>query len=1339
MTVSAKTGTAAEVAAANLRVHLDEHLDVNLQDASFTCQLGRQAFAHRRAWVANDARGELAEGASRKHGSVATGVAAAGSQRVVFLFSGEGAQYVDMGRELYEDEPVYREALDSCAKHLSAFLDIDLRRLLYPDPSRKAASAAQLCETWVMQPALFAVEYALALWWVSLGVEPAAMAGHGIGEYVAACISGVFSLEDALAVIALRGKLAFGLPAGAMLAVQLAADALHLNHSLSLAAVNGSSECIVSGPVDEINRLEQDLAMQSVSCRRLATSHAFHSAMMDPIVDVFEDSLRSISLHPPCIPLLSCISGTWIREDEATDPAYWARHLRNTVRFSDCIAELGREPDQVLLEVGPGNMFSNLALLGGARANTLSSLPGAHEAEGGLAHALHTVGELWTRGAHVNWEALHLARSARRISLPTYPFEHKRFWVEPDSKQQFAWPAQGELKEAGKDLTYYRRVWKLAPIAGTAPNASDGWIIFMDGLGLGKKIAEHLEEQGHHAVLVDPGLSYMRTEERRYRIRPDFRDDYDSLIADVRKSGILPGNVVHLWPLAAGDGNELLNQALERCFFSPLFLAQAAADAGLEHVDVAFISGNMQRISDEPANCPARSVLLGPARVIPLELPEVACRSIDVDLRDDTMVKSAASILEEMRATNENAAVAYRGGERFVESLEPFTLVGLPEVTRLMQGGVYLITGGTGGIGLAVAEHLAAAFKARLVLVSRSVQVREEDWGTVENNICFTEAERKRIRKLKEIRSLGGGLLVAKGDVTDIEQMKAIVKLATEQFGGVDGVVHAAGVLDDGPLLLKTAAGAKRVLDAKVRGTLVLDEVFRDTPLHFFVLFSSISSILPAAGQVDYAAANAFLDAFAASRRGKITVVNWGGWRDAGMAARAGSLHPLLQEVLHSAPGEITCGSRLTAQTAWVLAEHRLKTDEGPRYLMPGTAFMEMAVAAFLRGARRSAIEFRDVLFIAPFMLDDGESRDVRVEVKRYPDDAADERSSHFKVFSRRKNWIEHCSGKISACALRPEKNVDRAAILGRCVDRRIVFDDRHRTRQEQYLEFGGRWHSLRSLHIGRHEGLAEIELHTQFAADVIGYRMHPALLDLATGVSLYLIKEYEDTDDLFLPISYKRLRLYSSLPAKFFSHIRWREQSAQRGPVATFDITVFDAEGYVRVEIEGFSMRRIEDRRMAIQEKLEFTGASGSQTGLPVQAEDRQGIDPHDGVRALVRILSVRLPDGVVAVAAPLSKLDERKPAASHGATGAKTSLTGETFEDAIAAWWQEMLGVKKVGPDDDFFDLGGHSLVGVRFLAAVRKAYGVDLDLDVLFEARTVRGMAEVISKLERGARES
>ena len=1332
LVVSAKTDRAVELAFTNLATYLHAHRELRLADVAFTCQVGRHAFPHRRALVVEDTREAVIALAEGERKSFASRVAAEGAPHVVFMFSGQGSQYVNMGRDLYENELVFRETLDFCAQQLMQPLGLDLRQALYPSDEEKDAAAERLNQTWLTQPALFSIEYALARWWMSLGVEPEAMVGHSIGEYVAACLAGVFSLEDALAIAAFRGRLMYDLPSGSMLAVPLADSDLHLNGTLCLAAINNPGLCVVSGPTPEIAALEESLAKESVSCRRLFTSHAFHSEMMDPILSEFEGRLQSVELKPPRIPYLSNVSGTWIKPEEATNPGYWARHLRQTVRFSDCLAELFRKPDRILIEAGPGNALMSLARQqGGATAKAFQSLPHPREKITDLHCALHTLGQVWASGVSVDWPKLHPLGSVHRVPLPTYPFEHKKYWIEPDKVQFAATPSQASLSEDEKDLSFYRRVWRPASATPASTGSVGAWIVFKDSLGLGDQIAATLRAENQDVILVAAGSSYQRSEKDRYSIRPGVRDDYDALIADSIKSGYSHTKILHLWSVERAELP--LAETMDRSFYSPLYLAQALANQDIADIDIALVSNRMQQVSEEPVRNPARAVLLGPARVIPKELPGITCRSIDVDLESGNAIECAAQIVTEMASICDNPTIAFRGSERFVETLDPLYLSTAPERRRLQPRGVYLITGGLGGIGLVVAEHLAREFNARLVLVTHSPLPLEAEWEAALDDPHQAEVSKQRLRKLLEIRAVAGGLLVAQGDVTNLDHMRNVVALARQHFGKIDGVFHAAGILDDGPLMLKTAESASRVIDPKVHGTLVLEEALRDEPLSCFVLFSSVSSIFPPAGQVDYAAANAFLDAFALSRKDPVTVINWDAWREVGMAARSASPHPLLGERLLATPQEIVYSSRFSQQQQWLLSEHRLKTGKA---LFPGTGYLEMVAAAFARASIQSPIEFQDVFFLAPLTFDDSESREVRVQLKREHEAGLEQGGFRFSIFARAGEWVEHAIGRIEPCPERPALQIDSAAIAGRCGEREVVFDEQRRTKQERYIDFGPRWHCLKRLRIGAYEGLAELALEDSFSADSSVYRMHPALLDMATGCSLYLTDGYESSDDLYLPFSYKKLCVYRPLPIRFFSHIRPRRENLLHGEVETFDITLFDQQDKVLAEIEGFAMRRIADPTKTPEESTPAHNAALAGGDQPIESFALSGIRPLYGARALTRILLASTPLAVVAVSQPLEDLDNRSVTSTPRAIDAASSAapTSEGVEGTLANWWQDLLGVEQVGLDDDFFGLGGHSLVGVRLLAKIKKTYQVDLELAVLFEARTVLQLADAIRKAQK-----
>jgi acyl transferase domain-containing protein len=434
--LSAKTDTALEKATSNLAEFLKSNPELNLADAAYTLQVGRRAFDHRRAVLCKDLNDAVSKLQSLDPKTVATKIEKQRGRPVVFMFPGQGAQYVNMGLELYRSEATFREAVDHCAEVLRPLVGIDLRAVLYPREQELEKSARQLKETAIAQPAIFVIEYALAKLWMEWGILPQKMIGHSIGEYTAACLAGVFTLDDALALLSARGRLMQSLPGGSMLAVPLPETELAalLGPDVSLAAINSPSNCVIAGPKDAVEAFEKKLLEREVACRPLHTSHAFHSLMMDPILETFKEEIRKVKLSAPRIPFLSSPTGRWITAEQATDPSYWALHLREPVRFCDGRKELARLDDHILLEVGPGNTLTTLAQhpsYGAADQVVLSSLGHVPEDHHDVASTVNTLGRLWLAGASVDWRGFHSRQRRQRVPLPTYPFERKRYWIDP--------------------------------------------------------------------------------------------------------------------------------------------------------------------------------------------------------------------------------------------------------------------------------------------------------------------------------------------------------------------------------------------------------------------------------------------------------------------------------------------------------------------------------------------------------------------------------------------------------------------------------------------------------------------------------------------------------------------------------------------------------------------------------------------------------------------------------------------------------------------------------------------------------------------------------------------
>jgi phthiocerol/phenolphthiocerol synthesis type-I polyketide synthase E len=466
--LSAKTESALETATIQLVEHLEQHPDLNLADVAYTYQVGRQAFTHRRMLIGQkieDVHSTLSQRVEDVHPPLSQRedfklltnmIDPKKTPSVVFMFSGQGSQYVNMGLELYQTETIFREQVDYCAEFLKPHLNLDLRDVLYPDSSQNEEQ--QINQTAFSQPALFVIEYALAQLWMSWGIQPNAMIGHSIGEYVAACLAGVFTLDEALVLVAERGRLMQSMPPGTMLAVPLTEEEIRplLPNNIDLATINVPSQSVISGPTEAIEQFSAQLLAESgLETQRLHTSHAFHSVMMSPILPAFLAEVQKVQLQAPQMPYLSNVTGTWIKTEEVTAPNYWVKHLRQTVRFADGLQPLLTESKHILLEVGPGRTLSTFAKrhpnkVGGQVVLTSLRHPKEDLSDSGF--LLNTLGQLWLAGMEVNWANFYGEEQRRRLPLPTYPFEHQPYWVEPVKKLQLETPQTSQEAMAGITL-----------------------------------------------------------------------------------------------------------------------------------------------------------------------------------------------------------------------------------------------------------------------------------------------------------------------------------------------------------------------------------------------------------------------------------------------------------------------------------------------------------------------------------------------------------------------------------------------------------------------------------------------------------------------------------------------------------------------------------------------------------------------------------------------------------------------------------------------------------------------------------------------------------------------
>jgi acyl transferase domain-containing protein/NADPH:quinone reductase-like Zn-dependent oxidoreductase/NADP-dependent 3-hydroxy acid dehydrogenase YdfG len=1696
LVLCAKSEAALDTMSRNLATRFRERPDTDVADAAYTLQVGRRVYDHRRAVLCTSGEDFVGALKSLDPKRVFTASPNGKDLPVSFMFTGQGSQHVGMAAQLYSTEPRFREELDRCCELLEPHVNMDLLGILFPSEGEKEKATEQLAQTAFTQPALFAVEYALAKLWMSWGVRPQAMIGHSIGEYTAACLAGVFALDQALPLVALRGQLMQQLPRGLMVAVSLAEKEVRALltgiEGACIAVQNAPAQFVISGTAEAVEQFEKRLAADFIPRQRLHTSHAFHSPMMDPLLGRFTDAVARVQRQAPQIPFISNLTGTWITSEEARDPAYWARHLRHTVRFGDGLRTLLNELPGVFLEVGPGKTLTTIARQHPGSLGhplVLQSLPHPKEEGGELDCVLRALGQLWVNGVSVDWDSFNKDQGCRRLPLPTYPFERQRCWVEPlpaspgarapqkaaevsDDIDDWFWrpvwmrstslaPLQGPpygnwlvlvddsafgatfvewLRElsssetrdrslglvvresgnlaslsliaqdrrppadheveihvhsaglnfrdvliglgvypdgpvplgsecvgtvvaAGKNVTELRpgdevvaiaqdtfrtfvtldanfvvrkprrlsfeqaatipvtymtahyalahvaqlskgeRVLihaaaggvgmaavKLAQAVGAhvfATAGSDEKRAFLKSIGvehvfdsrsfdfvddimdltnnegvdvvlnslsgefipkslsllrpfgrfleIGKadiyqgnqlglmpfkkglsfnsidmeivardrpvlyrqlftsivaqfddgrldplplrvfshrqaaqafefmakakhvgKVVLNFKEQPPSVVAVRAGRGYERIDALQYVVDPAKRQDYTRLLEDMGYAGEEPLRIAHLWSLGdyRGQNDRLTvsDQALNLSFYSLLYLTQAVSERNADQpVKLLAVSNRMQGVVAGDDIDPVKATLLGPIRVIPRELPNIGCRSVDIDLDRFTVTEPAtfAKLVAELEIEDAAPVVAYRRGDRYVQSLEQMRPH--EELTaKLRQGGVYLITGGLGGIGLVLAGYLADRFKAKLVLTGRTVLPPRSHWSdSVERG-----AAAPIIEQLERMESSGAELMIVSADVTDSVEMKAVVAAARDRFGTVHGVIHAAGVLLDGAVQLKQPEVAAQVLAPKVQGTLVLHSVLSEFALDFIVLLSSTSAVLGLAGQVDYTAANAFLNAFAASLRSSntpVVAIGWGPWLEVGMAARmtgkasarpAASSgrptdYPFLDACVKETLDEIVYRTEYRLVDHWVVNEHQI---DGFGALMPGTGYLEIARACFERHAPDDCVEIRDVLFMAPFRVGADDRPELNISLEPADD------SYTFRVSSQDSSGrvIDHAQGAIHRLSARARSGGSLREIRDRC----NISSNGHAS--NPHFRFGPRWSNLKRVHFGRGEALATLELPERFVDDLGKVKLHPALLDIATSCALPLLKDFDPRTEFYVPVSCSSLKIYQSLPQTLYSHLRLRHESHEK-EFATFDVTILNGQGMELVTIEEFTFRRATNTSLSSSARSDVNRPGAAQTvrdrRTPASNPAVTGIPPDRGVKAFERVLTSFSGEPEIIIS-PWSLRDPAQRSIGSGTVGIEETrktapaersralspdragrVPHDDIEQVISSIWQGILGIENLGLSDNFFETGADSLSALRALTQIKRQLKASLSVPALYEHPTVQKLASLI----------
>ncbi len=1390
LVLSARNRKALDDNAKRLAAWLKHNPKTPLADVAYSLHVGRRGFEQRRVLACANHEEAIALLESNDAKRVFTHTKDLDHPSLVFMFPGGGAQYVRMGMGLYDKEPVFREWVDKGLAILKTRFGADLAPvLLAKDASPELAEL--LAQPASQLPLTFLVEIALTKLWESYGIKPEVVIGHSMGENTAACIAGVFSFEDALGLLLLRGQLVAQSPRGTMISVPMAAKDLIplLGDELDLASANSPQLSVMSGPLPPLEALVARLAEQGIDTQRVKVDVAGHSRLLDGILPRFREYLQNIKLNEPRLRIVSNRTGKWLDPASARDPEYWVQHFRNSILFADGVDTLLESDNHVFLEVGPGNMLSSFVRQNprSPTQRVLSSMRHPQDPIPDHVYFRTVMGRLWALGVDFDVQPLW-GQGRRRVPLPTYAFQHGRYWIEPGVRSAGPSRAEAERPLRQPEISdWFRKPrWVQQGILESTEELHT-WLAFHGREPLSLSAVASLREAGHTVISVLPGDTFAQVDQNTYTLAAEAGGvGYPELLEALAEREIVPDRILHTWLVTLDrgfrPGSTFFHRNQEHGFYSLFHLARALGKAGLTErpLHMTVVANGAQRVGDEGLLFPDKATVLGPCAVIPREFPNVSCAFIDIDLgaakthgkrnpqADAAVARVAGDVTSELFAQPGTRVIAWRNGVRWERHLAAFKQpAGVAPVQRLRQGGVYLLTGGLGGIGGLMAEWLAREYRAKLVLIGRTPLPQRSDWDDWLDKHEAGDSISQAIQKVRQLEKLGASVLPVAADVAVAERMKEVVAEARTAFKEIHGVFHAAGVTRDNLIQLKSPRDIEDVFSAKVYGTLVLDEIFRDSALDFMVLFSSTSAYIAPTGQVDYVGASAFVNAFAEScrdqRKYPVTAVSWGIWKDVGMVGQlAGPSEatnsqtlpvssPHFEHRFSSRDGlaqlELLTG-RLSSSD-WVIDEHRLGDGEA---LLPGTGYLELVRAALAELGNPGPWQLSNLVFESPLFVQDGASRAFRVSLR------GDEQRWDVEILAEGEtadNFVRCVSARVTPAKQATPVPVALAEVEARCNGPLSVAAGPAsvlRTRQEAHLKFGPRWRVLKRLHLGHKEALAHLQLPAEFSGDFADYGLHPGVLDIATGCAMDLIPGYADQEvvqNLWAPISYRGLRFHAPLEADVYSWIRLASDGSVASDFAAFDVTMTDANGKVLVEVDRLTLRRLDgpwhapkaEATMGAAEPAAARTKPLSPGEVALRHNVSQGITPTEGLQVLTRLLNGQMPadlivssmkvDDLIAQAESLT----RASTASHDARFSRPELDSDfapprdSFEKGLAELWGKLLGVEGVGIQDSFFDLGGHSLIAVRLFNEVADKFNTDLPISVLMQSPTIEGLAALV----------
>jgi acyl transferase domain-containing protein len=987
LSLSAKRHNDLEKMCNQLVEHISNCPGISMVDVAFTLHTGRENLPFRRT-IACYGIDDALEKLRQKGDSMQVT-----DERlpIYFIFPGQGLQYVDMARQLYNTMSLFRKTFDDCSEKLKRWIDYDIRKIVYPNESKRISSAILLSDTKYIHPILFSIEYALTSTFIDLGIKPTALLGHSLGEYTAACIGGVFSLDDALRIVCKRGEIMSRVH-GMMLSVVCTKSTLEslINSQISIAAVNGPSSCVVSGSEKAIEDLSQVLEKKKIAYSRIKITTPFHSPLLEPILMDLHQLFNETMFHQSTIPIISNLTGKPFEEGEAQNPDYWVRHARHTIQFDKCVNFLQRNRKAIFIEVGPGNFLSSLIKQGALKTEShhvYPSLPPKKENFKEDVFFLECLGKCWGHGVRIHWEKLYQQIKCGKVSLPSYPFQREKIWIEAKPLDK-VFDAVG-YSAAVPDEYLYEPVWRQSSLDETSPveSSEDFYMIFSSNSKAECSFLDLLRREGKAFVTVRAGKSRTLHGDHHFEMDPACESDYKWLVECLEISDYRRLIVINFWLYESHDPGQLTMDKLsnhhDRGFYNFLYTVKATSQmAKKKEVIICGVVNGLISVTGDEKIIPSKASLIGAAKIIPGEYSNHSCFVIDVtsDFTDPFYPSILAKLIhKEILGNTRESVVAYRGRQRFTISYEKHKTLSTQK-PKLTDGGTYLITGGLGGIGFTIAELIAEEVsQPTLILVGRTGLPPRHSWNHVLDG-SRDEQTVQKISTILKLEDLGAKVQIIPLDISNADDIEILRAHIEAQH--INGVFHAAAVADyHGIIRNRSSSTIEDIFAPKIKGTLLLDSILDYSCLDFFVLCSSMSTVWfkTKVGQIAYVAANEFIDAFAYynHHRGHIqtTTLNWCDWRKVGISEKANKEwaqklritedHMIFQNSITPTEGQRIFGKVISLRRPRLLVSKEHPSNAIQR-------FEQFDLQTFLRGnaedrsVEDKSVEFRQHSTIAP-------------------------------------------------------------------------------------------------------------------------------------------------------------------------------------------------------------------------------------------------------------------------------------------------------------------------------------------------------------------------------------